>query len=109
MRSSEPRSDDGAGLADLLRPRTSEALTASLILLSFIMLSAFSPAQNDTWWHLATGRRIAATGSIELIDHFSWTARGHYWPNYQWLAQLLFFEAYRMGGMASVVFVAVLL
>jgi len=92
-----------------VQPRTPEALAASLILLTLTVLAAFSPAQNDTWWHLATGRRIAATASVELYDHFSWTAKGHYWPNSQWLGQLLLFEAYRLGGMASVALAGVLL
>ena len=47
--------------AHLLRPRTPEDLTAVFILLSFATLAAFMPAQNDTWWHLAAGRRIAET------------------------------------------------
>jgi hypothetical protein len=109
MRSTAPQSDDEVGLGDLLRPRTPEALVASLILLMFVVLAAFSPAQNDTWWHLAAGRRMAATGSVELVDHFSWTARGHYWPNHQWLGQLLLFEEYRVGGMASVALAGALL
>jgi hypothetical protein len=83
----------------LLRPRTFEALTASLVLLSFATLAAFMPAQNDTWWNLAAGRRIAETHAIELVDHFSWTAAGRYWSNHEWLSQVVFYAAYAAGGM----------
>ena len=83
----------------LLRPRTPEALTASLILLAFAALAAFMPAQNDTWWNLAAGRRIVETHAIELVDHFSWTAQGRYWSNHEWLSQVLFYAAYAAGGM----------
>jgi len=102
--------EDDSRWAHLLRPRTLEALAACFILLSFATLAAFMPAQNDTWWHLAAGRRIAETRAIELADHFSWTAAGHYWPNHEWLTQLLFYGAHTLGGMplltaAAMVFV----
>ena len=102
--------DDENRWAHLFLPRTPEALMAGLVLLSFTVLAAFMPAQNDTWWHLATGRRIAeVTGRVELVDHFSWTAAGHYWPNSQWLSQLLFFVTYSVGGMATLALTGMLL
>jgi len=39
----------------------------------------------DTWWHLATGREIAARGWPPLVDDFSFTAAGRPWLNPEWL------------------------
>jgi hypothetical protein len=34
-----------------------------------------------------------------LSDHFSYTVAGNYWPNHEWLSQLLFYAGYRAGGL----------
>jgi hypothetical protein len=39
----------------------------------------------DLWWHLATGREIAARGWPPLVDDFSFTAAGRPWLNPEWL------------------------
>ena len=83
----------------LRRPYTTEALAASAVMLVFLTLAGLLPAQNDTWWHLATGRAIVQDGAIRLVDQFSWTFKGNYWPNHEWLSHVLFFAAYTLGGM----------
>jgi hypothetical protein len=57
------------------------------------------PAQSDTWWHLRTGEEIWRTGSVQLRDSFSHTVNGGYWPNHEWLSQVVFFGLYRAGGL----------
>src|SRR5262245_56010489 len=57
------------------------------------------PAQTDTWWHLRTGEEIWRTTSVHLRDSFSHTVNGGYWPNHEWLSQVLFFGLYRAGGL----------
>ena len=39
----------------------------------------------DLWWHLATGREVAARGGPPLVDVFSFTAAGRPWLNPEWL------------------------
>ena len=39
----------------------------------------------DLWWHLATGREVAAHGGPPLVDVFSFTAAGSPWLNPEWL------------------------
>lgn len=39
----------------------------------------------DLWWHLATGREIAARGGVPRVDIFSFTAAGARWLNPEWL------------------------
>jgi len=73
-----------------------------LTLLAFlaIALAAFlMPAQNDTWWHLKAGERIWTTRHILLSDTFSFTASGAFWPNHEWLSQVIFYGIYALGGL----------
>jgi hypothetical protein len=52
----------------------------------------------DFWWHMATGRIIATTGSIPVSDSFSFTQAGAPFYNQSWLAQLLIFQLFELGG-----------
>jgi hypothetical protein len=82
----------------LVRFDTPHFLAAELLLL-VVTLACFSLAQNDTYWHLAAGRRMAETGRVMLTDEFSHTNFGAPWLNYEWLTQVTFFQVYRLGGM----------
>jgi hypothetical protein len=76
---------------------------------AFVVVTAIAllvPTQNDTWWHLAAGRDMFATGRIALTETWSHTARGAKWANYEWLTQVLFFALYRAGGLRLLTFVA---
>lgn len=57
-------------------------------------------APNDFWWHIATGRLIAQTGSVPLTDQFSYSQPGAAYFNQPWLAQLLMYGGYQLGGAA---------
>ena len=52
----------------------------------------------DTWWHLASGRLIAESGSVPATDPFSYTAAGAPWINRQWLFDLGLYGLWRVGG-----------
>ncbi|HEX6289704.1 MAG TPA: hypothetical protein VFZ66_10965 [Herpetosiphonaceae bacterium] len=66
-------------------------------------------APNDFWWHLATGRTIAQTGDVPLLDRFSYTRDGQPYYNQPWLAQLLMYGGYQIGGAALLLFIQTLL
>jgi hypothetical protein len=53
---------------------------------------------HDFWWHLATGRAIATTWQIPVVDAFSYTRAGEPFFNQSWLAQLLMYGIYQLGG-----------
>lgn len=53
---------------------------------------------HDFWWHMATGRLIAATGQIPATDSFSFTQAGQPFYNQSWLGQLLMYGLYQLGG-----------
>lgn len=57
-------------------------------------------APNDFWWHIATGRLIAQTGRVPLTDQFSYSQPGAAYFNQPWLAQLLMYGGYQLGGAA---------
>jgi hypothetical protein len=78
---------------------TFERLATMLLFLAIGAAACFAPAQSDTWWQLRTGQEIWTTGTVQLSDHFSYTVAGNYWPNHEWLSQLLFYAGYRAGGM----------
>lgn len=73
---------------------------ATVLLFLAVMLSAcLMPAQTDTWWQLRTGEAIWRSHHVMLRDEFTHTVAGGYWPNHEWLAQLVFYAAYRLGGL----------
>jgi hypothetical protein len=52
----------------------------------------------DFWWHLAMGRAIVAQGAIPTADSFSYTQLGQPFFNQGWLAELLMYGLYQLGG-----------
>jgi hypothetical protein len=78
---------------------SSDQLAIGLLFVAIGTLAALAPAQSDTWWLIREGQEILARGSISLVDDYSHTARGLFWPNHEWLTEVMFFAAYRAGGM----------
>jgi hypothetical protein len=56
----------------------------------------------DVWWHLATGRLVAANG-IPHVDPFSWMLAGRAWTVHEWLADLVLHACDAAGGLLGVV------
>ena len=57
------------------------------------------PAQSDTWWQLRAGQLMVTTGEFALRDAFSHTVNGGYWPNHEWLSQVVFYIVFKIGGL----------
>src|SRR5262245_55893505 len=91
------------GRADSVKRRLAGFTFARLCtLLAFTAIgitACLMPAQSDTWWQLRSGMEIWQTGQIDLRDHFSHTVFGGYWPNHEWLSQIIFYAVHRIGGM----------
>jgi hypothetical protein len=60
---------------------------------------ALPTADSDTWWQLRAGRDIWHDHSVSLVDRYSYTAHGEYWPNHEWLWQLFSYGLHALGGM----------
>ena len=64
------------------------------------------PLQNDTWWHLRAGQEMWTRGQVLLTDEFSFTAAGRYWPNHEWLGDVLMYLAFAAGGLRGLTLLA---
>ena len=76
-----------------------EGLATGLLLVSAFAVGCLMPVQNDTWWHLRVGQEILRLRAVPLEDFLSYTATGRPWPNHEWLSQVIFLGAHRLGGM----------
>lgn len=58
----------------------------------------------DFYWHLRLGQVIVETLSIPRTDIFSYTVAGKEFVAQSWLADVLFYLIYKVGGFALIVF-----
>lgn len=61
-----------------------------------------TPADADLWGHITFGRDIVAGLGPIQPDRYSFTS-DRPWINHEWLAEVLFFEAYRLGGATGLI------
>ena len=57
----------------------------------------------DFWWHLKVGEILVTSRSIPRTDLFSFTAAGQPFVLQNWLAEILYYVVYRMGGLPLLV------
>ena len=81
-----------------LRPTFSTTTTIAFLLV-VCAAACLMPLQSDTWWHLRAGQEMWSRHFVMLHDSFSFTAAGAYWPNHEWLSEIVFYLAYRVGGL----------
>ncbi|MBI4822491.1 MAG: hypothetical protein HY791_39895 [Deltaproteobacteria bacterium] len=63
----------------------------------------------DLWWHMATGRWIWENKALPAVDTFSYTVPGQRWRYVNWLADLVLFGWFEVGGIEGLVVLQVLL
>ena len=82
-----------------------------------LWLGWFSPESYDSdfWWHLKTGQFVAENHALPVPDPFAYTTAGageayageavtrHFNLTHEWLAQVLFYLVWRVGGFGGVV------
>jgi hypothetical protein len=78
---------------------TLDRLAMALFFLTIVLAAALSPMQSDTWWQLRAGAEMWTSGHVLLTDIYSHTAYGAFWPNHEWLSQVIFYGLYRLGGL----------
>ena len=66
----------------------------------FLLLAGRSAMLRDpgTFWHLAAGEKMLATGHVLRQDPFSFTMAGRPWVDDQWLAECGMAAMYRLAG-----------
>jgi hypothetical protein len=85
-------------LRRLPSPLVGVAVAQLSILVAFTV--ARGPQDTDYWWHVTTGRLIAKTGALPMIDPFSFTYGGH-WVLHEWLGELLIYLSVTAVGIAA--------
>jgi len=70
-----------------------------LVLFAAILAMSLGPlADPDFWWHLRAGQWMVEHRLILHQDIFSFTRAGQPWIAHEWLAEVIFYLLYRLGG-----------
>lgn len=93
------RSSPGRGRQGERRAWKFDDFALRLGYLAIFVLACFAPAQQDTFWLLRAGRDFWHTGRLQFQDHYTYTAEGRYWPNHEWLWEILAYGLHAIGGM----------
>jgi hypothetical protein len=88
----------------MTRGLTFGQLTVGLLFGAIAVFACLMPAVGDTFWHLRAGQEIWRTLHVSLVDHYSYTVAGSYWPDHEWLWQAFSYALYRVGGMRFLLF-----
>ena len=76
------------------------------IAIFFVALFTFATREisdPDFWWHLRTGQFIVETRAIPHADIFSFTNAGRPWVTHEWLAEVLIYALYALGGFPALI------
>src|SRR5271169_2485346 len=73
---------------------------ALLVLLGSLVffLASNTTADPDIWGHLKFGQDICNTRSISQHDPYSYLSQGQIWIDHEWLAEVIFAQAYSLLG-----------
>src|SRR5437870_6138531 len=90
------------------RQRIEELVSPSGLFLAAVLVLAVMPVTRaigdpDFWWHLRAGQLILAKGGLLGTDPFTYTAAGHAWTMHEWLNEVFFAGAFRLGGLGLIV------
>lgn len=81
------------------RDRSYNWLWLSLTLLPLLFIAVLLPlSPQDYWWYLRLGGDVLQTGSIPSIDTYSYTQAGAPFFYQSWLAAIIFWKTYQVGG-----------
>ncbi len=66
-------------------------------------------ADPDVWWHLRDAAQLLHTGHFIHTESWTFTVAGQPWINFEWMAELPYYFAYRWMGDAGLYLVMLLL
>ncbi|MGH9582927.1 MAG: hypothetical protein ACRD4O_08335, partial [Bryobacteraceae bacterium] len=84
-------------------------LFPAVILFGFLKGSGMLFFDGDTGWHIRTGQWILAHGAVPKFDLFSYTKPHAPWFAWEWGWDAIFGGIDRLGGLAGIAFVTVVL
>src|SRR5262245_45713697 len=75
----------------------------TLLLVCLVWILSLGKANDpDIWWHLRNAEYLVQTHQLPNHDLYSFTVAGKDWLNYEWLAEIPFYVAWRINGLAGV-------
>ena len=77
-------------------------MLASVLVVCVYLFCGGSVADPDLWWHLRNADYLWTHGKLPAFDMFSYTTLGHPWMNHEWLAEIPFYLAWRVGGLTGI-------
>lgn len=75
------------------------AALAALIATMVFFFCGQSVADPDIWWHLENARILVTEHHWIRFDTYSYTAAGSPWINSEWLSELVYYAAWKAGGL----------
>lgn len=76
-------------------------LAGAILFLSF---GYTEMAGSDMWWHIAAGRELLQTGTLFMVDDWSFSAHGEDWLNHEWLADIFYYAWVSAFGVQALVY-----
>jgi hypothetical protein len=88
-----------------LAPESTSAVVLWLLaaLLTFWSFGFTTMMGSDLWWHLASGRWIWESRTLNFRDPWSFTHHGQPWQSHEWLSDVIFHAWSSLFGMATLV------
>ena len=82
---------------------TTRRLFTAILFVALFVMTTREIADPDFWWHLRTGQFILETQTIPHGDPFSATNAGKTWVTHEWLAEVLLYAVYALGGFPALI------
>jgi hypothetical protein len=84
-------------------PRAVFLLWLLAAILTFWSFGFTTMMGSDLWWHLASGRWLWETRTLNFRDPFSFTRHGQPWLSHEWLSDVIYWGWSSWLGMATLV------
>lgn len=84
-------------------PPLAVPLLVALVMYYTVMFTPRSLYDGDTFWQLGAGLKMLELHTIFKTDPFSYTMHGAPWHTHEWLSEIFFALAYKVGGWSGVV------
>jgi len=100
---SAPKQPTPSALALVPEPRSAVVLWLLAALLTFWSFGFTTMMGSDLWWHLASGRWIWETRTLNFKDPWSFTHHGQAWQSHEWLSDVIYHAWSSLSGMTTLV------
>jgi hypothetical protein len=77
------------------------AMLGALLVGAVFVVGRLFTVDPDVWWHIKIGQDILHTHHFPTTDPYSFTVSGQPWIAYEWFGEILWAVAHRLGGMAG--------